>query len=170
MNPKTFRVVIFQPFGPEMRDLLNKDSYTFCIHANDPRDALNWVSQVFPGIEVHGKSDRDYRVGWVDQVNIIDCDELKKFGFEKGKRVPLETPEGYFRRSSEEVADSLLKVINKLSRDYDRCLSIVEYSSRMLKKFGTEHYLKQIDLANNAAQFAKVWMENLMKEYQSIKT
>jgi hypothetical protein len=164
MNPKTFRVMIYQPYGPETWSLASKDLYSFNIHAADLEDATNWVARVFPGIDVHHKSDRDYKVGCADPVHIIDCDVLKKYAFVDGKRVAIDAPEGSLRRTPKEIARGLFRVITTINKDYTECLRIAEYSSRMYEKFKLEHYRDRANVAKGAAQLAAAWIANLMKE------
>jgi hypothetical protein len=165
MNPKTFRVIIYQPYGPETWSLVSKDLYSFNIHASDLEDATNWVVRAFPGIDVHRKSDRDYKVGCADPVHVIDCDVLKKYEFVDGKRVPIETPEGSLRRTPKEIARGLFRVITTINKDYTECLRIADYSSRMYEKFKLEHYRERATTAKKAAQLASPWIANLMTEY-----
>jgi hypothetical protein len=169
MNPKTFRVMIYQPYGTETWGLVSKDMYSFNIHASDLQEASNWVARVFPGIDVRLKSDRLYKVGCSDPVHIFDCDVLKKYGFVDGERVPVETPEGYYRRSSKEIAEGLFRLITMINKDYTECLNIAEYSSQMYEKFGIEHYRKRANVALGAAKLAVVWLDNLTKEYLSLQ-
>jgi hypothetical protein len=169
ISSKTFHVMLFHPYGSETWSLVSKDMYSFNIHASDLQEAAKWVERVFPGIDVYSKSVREYKVGCADPVHIIDCDELKKYGFVNGKRVPVETPEGYFRRTPKEIVSGLFKLFNTINHDYNECLNIAEYSSQMYEKFKLEYYLERINVAKEAAKLASTWMSNLMKEYLTLQ-
>jgi hypothetical protein len=169
MNPKTFRIMIYQPYGPETWSLVSKNMYSFNIHASDLDEATNWVARIFPGIDVHQKSDRNYKVGCADPVHIIDCDAIKKYGFVDGKRVPIKTPEGYYRRTPKEIARGLFRIISTINKDYTECLRIADYSSRMYEKFKLDHYRDRAAVAKKAAQLASPWIANLMTEYITIQ-
>jgi len=169
MYPKTFRVRIYHPFGPMTKSLETSNSYMFRIHSSDFQETLNWVARVFPGVDLQYKSESTYRIGNTDPISIIDCDVFKKRGYLDGKRVEIETPEGFFRVSSEEVANGLFRLIEKINEDYKQCLRIIKNFNKVYRKSESEYHLKRIIEAKKGIHYSKVWMGNLMNEYLSIQ-
>jgi hypothetical protein len=153
MNPKTFRVVFFQPYGSEIGSLLSKNVYSFNIHVPDYQAAQDWVARVFPGIDIHDGS-----------VHIIDRDSIKKHKLVDGKRILVETPEGYSRRTPKDVASSLFKLISMINKDYIECVNIAEHSLRRYKQFKIQSCHDRAIAAKEASKLASTWMTNVMKE------
>jgi hypothetical protein len=156
MNPKTFQIKLRNPLGKKMKSLVGRDSYTFEIHAASHQEAFNWVVRIFSGIDMEKSSGL-----------IVDCDALKKFQNINGKRFAIEKPEGYYRASPEEVAIGLYKLIEALKEDYAQFLRNVKLYTTLSEQFGEKIHRENLSAAKEGARLAKVWLDNLLKEFPS---
>jgi hypothetical protein len=98
---------------------------------------------------------------------ITDCDQMKKYETIKGKRFAIEKPEGYYRASAEEVAISLYKLIETLSKDYVQFLRNVKLYTELSEQFGEEIHFKNLNAAKQGARLIKAWLNNLLKDFPS---
>jgi hypothetical protein len=139
-----------------MKSFVGRDSYTFEIHAADYQEAFNWVMHMFDGIDLNASAG-----------SIIDCDSLKKYQNVNRKRFTIEKPEGYYRASPEEVAIGLFKLIEAINGDYVEFLRYVKRYTTMYQNFKTDFNLEHLNAAEEGAQRAKVWLDNLLKDFPS---
>jgi hypothetical protein len=167
MNPKTFQVSLKRPFA-----LLTRQAYLFHVHAGSHHEALEWVQQLFEGVDVKptlyrwANPSAMPRIGNSDPVCIIDCDAFRRSTRRGGKHVTLETPEGEFRRSEEEVCSDLRKIFSHLQEQYYVSREDAQAAHRDFLRYGRENDKLRISAAIHNVQKARKWMDNLWGELQ----
>lgn len=161
MNPKTFQIVLFQPFG---RVTLQR--YHFYLHVATRDDAFAWVARVFEGIDIKQAPHVQYQWGTLNMVNVVDCDKYSKHLINRGRTVQLDPQEGHFRKSAEGIVRQMSRCYENLKKERVRLADSFRSLTTRYERDGEEAVYERLVLTQQMHARALRWEESMRREFQ----
>lgn len=161
MNPKTFQVSLSKPFG-----LYTQQSYLLYLHVATREEAFAWVARVFEGIDIKQAPYVPRQVGTRNMVNVVDCDAYSKRTLNPRRPVKVETPEGFFRKTSEDMLQHMSRCYENLKAERVRLFHSFRSLKVTYERDGLESVYERLALIQQMHARALRWEESMRRELQ----
>lgn len=168
-DPQTFQVRLCRPFGT-----LTHHPYIFNMHAGSRHEVLSWVERIFTGIDTRPtlyrwSGGRVPRVGNSDPVSITDCDHFSSTARVGGRMVRRPRVVGEFRRTADEVYESLVKIRDHLADEHQRKVASFRHMVESYQREPKQWVYERLEELKQCAEVAALWHANLAAEIERLR-
>lgn len=153
--------MLSKPFG-----LYTQQPYLFYLHVATREEAFAWVARVFEGIDIKQAPYVPRQVGTRNMVNVVDCDAYSKRTLHRVRTSQAELPEGFFRKSAEDILRQISRCYENLKTERVRFSSSFRSLKSAYERDGWESTYEHLALIQQMHARASRWEESMRLECQ----